>query len=129
MFIGYASNSAAYRFLVLKSDVLECNIIIETKNVEFFEHIFPLFEKISHTPIIVDDRENSYDEHVFTTVDDMESSYDELRRSKRQRKEVSFGDDFCTYLIENEPSSYFEAIPPMTHYFGKKSLKVSLTLF
>ena len=31
LFIGYASNSVAYRFLVLKSDVLECNIIIETK--------------------------------------------------------------------------------------------------
>ena len=40
MFIGYASNSAAYRFLVLKSDVLECNTIIETKNAKFFEHIF-----------------------------------------------------------------------------------------
>ena len=31
MFIGYASNSSSYRFLVLKSsDVLECNTIIET---------------------------------------------------------------------------------------------------
>ena len=45
MFIGYASNSAAYRFLVLKSDVLEYNTIIKTKNAEFFEHIFPLSEK------------------------------------------------------------------------------------
>ena len=36
MFIGYASNSVAYRFLVLKSDVLERNTIIETKNAEFF---------------------------------------------------------------------------------------------
>ena len=35
IFIGYASNSVAYRFLVLKSDVLECNTIIETKNAEF----------------------------------------------------------------------------------------------
>ena len=35
MFSGYASNSAAYRFVVLKSDVLECNTIIETKNAEF----------------------------------------------------------------------------------------------
>ena len=50
MFIGYASNSVAYIFLVLKSNVLECNTIIETKNANFFEHIFPLFEKISHTP-------------------------------------------------------------------------------
>ena len=44
MFIGYTSNSAAYKFLVLTSDVLESNTIIETKNVEFFEQIFPLFE-------------------------------------------------------------------------------------
>ena len=43
-------------------------------------------------------------------MDDMESFHDKLRRSKRQRKEVSFGDDFHTYLIENEPSSYFESI-------------------
>ena len=33
MFIEYASNSATYRFLVLKSDVKKCNTIIETKNV------------------------------------------------------------------------------------------------
>ena len=77
------------------------------KNVEFFEHIFPLSKKISNTPTIVDDIENSYDKHVPNNVDDIESSHDELRRSKRQRKEVSFGDDFYTYLIENEPSSYF----------------------
>ena len=103
MFIGYASNSATYRFLVLISDVLECNTIIDTKNAEFFEHIFPLFEKISHTPTSVNDIENSYDEHVSTTVYDMESSHDELRMSKihkKKKKEVCFGDDFYTYLIE-----------------------------
>ena len=55
MFIQYASNSMAYRFLVLKSDVLECNTITETKNVESFEHVFPLSGKISRTPTIVDD--------------------------------------------------------------------------
>ena len=36
MFTGYASNNVTYRFLVLKSDVLECNTIIETKYDEFF---------------------------------------------------------------------------------------------
>ena len=46
MFIGYASNNVAYRFLVLNSDILECNTIIETKNVEFFKNIFPLLRKI-----------------------------------------------------------------------------------
>lgn len=39
MFIGYAENSAAYRFFVLKSDVHDRNTIIETKNAEFFEYI------------------------------------------------------------------------------------------
>jgi len=29
-------------FLFLKSDLIEHNIIVETKNVEFFEHICPL---------------------------------------------------------------------------------------
>ena len=42
----------------------------------------------------MDDIENSYEKHVPITMDDMESSHDELRRSKRKRKEVSFGDIF-----------------------------------
>ena len=57
----------------------------------------------------MDNIEKSYDEHVPTIVDDTENSHDELRRSKGQRNEFSFGDDFYTYLIENESSSYFEA--------------------
>ena len=51
------------------------------------------------------DIEKSYDEHMPNNMDDMESSHDELRISKRQRKEFSYGDDFYTYLVEN-----FEAI-------------------
>ena len=45
MFIGYADHSAAYKFLVLRSVVLDRNIVIETKNAEFFENIFPLSER------------------------------------------------------------------------------------
>lgn len=49
MFIGYANNSAAYRFLVLNSDVLELDTIVETKNTEFLENIFSLkHDNISH---------------------------------------------------------------------------------
>ena len=47
MFLGYVEHSDAYRFLVLKSDVIEHNTIVETKNVEVFEHIFSL--KVSDT--------------------------------------------------------------------------------
>ena len=44
MFIGYAKNNATYRFLVTKSEnsLLDVNTIIETKNVDFFENIFPM---------------------------------------------------------------------------------------
>ena len=74
----------------------------------------------------MNDIENSYDEHVPTIVDDMESSYDELRGSKKQRKEVSFGDDFYTYLIENEPSSYFDAISSSNALLWKEVIKTEL---
>jgi len=42
LFLGYAKHSVAYRFLVLNSDIIERDTIVETKNIEFFEHIFPL---------------------------------------------------------------------------------------
>ena len=35
---------------------------------------------------------------------------EDLRRSKRQRKETSYGDDFYTYLVGNEPLSFSKAI-------------------
>ena len=41
MFLGYVEHNIAYRFLVLKSNVLDCNTIIEIKNIDFFEYIFP----------------------------------------------------------------------------------------
>ena len=53
MFIGYAHHSASYRFLVTRSDnnVMKVNTIVKTKNVEIFEHVFPLkthVDKPSH---------------------------------------------------------------------------------
>ena len=43
VFIGYAHNSTAYRFLIYKSDILNLhvNTIIESRNASFFEEIFP----------------------------------------------------------------------------------------
>ena len=41
--IGYAHNNSAYRFLIHKSNVLDMNvnIIIELRNVVYFEEMFP----------------------------------------------------------------------------------------
>ena len=74
----------------------------------------------------MDDIKNLYDDHVPTIADDIESSHDELRRSKRQRKKVSFGDDFYTCLIKNEPSSYFEAISSSDTLLWKEAIKTEL---
>jgi hypothetical protein len=55
MFIGYAGNNVAYRFLVLKSDVIDYNTIIETKNEIFFKHIYSLNEKfLMHLLMIIE---------------------------------------------------------------------------
>ena len=42
IFIGYALNSSAYRFLVHKSEIsdIHVNMIIDSKDVVFFEDIF-----------------------------------------------------------------------------------------
>jgi len=80
MFLGYAEHSVAYMFLVLNSDIIERNTIVETKNVEFFEHVFPL--KSSGT----------YEQLIDSASDAMSKN---VRRSKTQRKETSFGDDFA----------------------------------
>ena len=44
MFIGYAKYSAAYKNLITNSEnsLADVNTIIETKNADFFENIFPM---------------------------------------------------------------------------------------
>ena len=85
VFIGYASNSLAYRFIVIKSEVpdINNNIIIEFIDVEFFEEIFPFKER--HNEII-------------------------KRKSKRARTSMSFRPDFITFLTEVGPQTYKEAM-------------------
>jgi len=111
MFLGYAGHSVAYRFLVLKSDMIEHNTILETKNVEFFEHIFPL--KVNDT----------FEQPINTYSDAMSEG---LRRSKRQRKETSFGDDFYAYLVENDPTSFLEATSVLDAKQWDKAIKIEI---
>lgn len=111
MFLGYAEHSAAYRFLVLNSNIIERNTIVETINVEFFEHIFPL--KSSGTS----------EQPIYSTNDAMS---EDVRRSKRQRKEASFGNDFYTYLVEYDPISFLEATSAPDAKHWDKAIKTEL---
>ncbi|GJY70723.1 hypothetical protein Tco_0474426 [Tanacetum coccineum] len=46
------------------------------------------------------------------------------RRSKRARTEKLFGPDFVSFIVENEPTSYREAVTSSEWLNGKKPLKV-----
>ena len=75
-FIGYVENSVAYRFLVIKSKngLVEVSSIIETKNVDFFENIFPWKTN----------RQQQIQRNL--RIESSDPSKLELRRSKRERK-------------------------------------------
>ncbi|GJR29762.1 retrotransposon protein, putative, ty1-copia subclass [Tanacetum coccineum] len=47
IFIGYAKNNSAYRFIVheSKNPDIQKNTVMESRNASFFEHIFPCFQK------------------------------------------------------------------------------------
>lgn len=90
LYIGYLEHSAAYRLLVLKSDVLVVNTIVETKNVDFFEDIFPFKSRQS-----IEINSESGRTILGQTLENFsEFVVEDLRKSKRQRKETSFGNDF-----------------------------------
>jgi hypothetical protein len=80
MFIGYVENSVAYKFLVLKSDMLDCNTVIKIKNIEFFEHIYPLNERFLM--------------HMLMIIELMKL----ILRSREQIKETSFKKYFLLIL-------------------------------
>ena len=102
LFVGYAQNSSAYQFLVYKSEILNIhkNTIMESRNASFFEHIFPSksderpsSSKRTYETMNKDSRDQNQEQEVE----------DEPRRNKRIRIEKSFGPNFQTYLLENEP--------------------------
>ena len=109
IFIGYAINSDAYRFLVHKSNILyiHVNTIIESRNASLFENMFPSKNACDESSL-----KRTHD--TATSDIDHESINDEseeaLRHSKRPRTSKSFGPYFLTYLLENELQSFNEAM-------------------
>ena len=118
IFLGYAHNSNAYRFLVVKSEFsdVHTNTVIESRDATFFENIFPMKENSASTsqPTIQREFEPEPEPEstpFVTPYNPTEEDDSEVapRRSKRQRTKRSFGDDFAVYLVDDVPRTLSEA--------------------
>ena len=92
----------AYRFLVNKSGIPDIHedTIIESRNASFFENIFPCKEK----------QEVSLNKRTYDTANGNHQNEEEPRRSKRAKKTKSFGLEYLTYMLDNEPKTFKEAM-------------------
>ena len=126
VFLGYAHNSVAYRFLVVRSDVpdVPVNMVTESKDATFFEDIFPMkntgasSSQANFNPTLeLPTHENCEHTHV---ENDSEVA---PRRSKRPRIEKSFGDDFIVYLVDDVPKSISEAYASSDAEYWKDAVR------
>ncbi|GJT20770.1 retrotransposon protein, putative, ty1-copia subclass [Tanacetum coccineum] len=116
--IGYVKNSSAYRFIVhdSKNPDIQKNTVMESINATFFENIFPCLTKETRSSfrideeIVQDKRHQDDNDLQDKRKDQPEEKEVEPRRSKRVRTEKSFGPDFVSLMVDNEPTSYREAI-------------------
>ena len=105
--MGYAHNSAAYRFLVYESNIpnIHKNTLMESRNASFFEDVFPCKSKVEP---------NSTKRALGTINENCQHENDngevEPRHNKRARVEKYFSPNFLTYMIEGEPRTYKEAV-------------------
>ena len=113
VFIRYAQISPAYRCLVL-----ETNTIVETKDADFFEHIFPM-KRMRLT-----NESSSIIPQVRPSSNlDVSHSAQQLRCSKRRTNGTNFGPDFITaFLIEDDPKTYQEAMKLVAATFWKDAI-------
>ena len=109
----YASNNSSYRFLVIKSDILESYTIIELENAIFFEHLFPLKNK---------------EKVLYESIDTSNDLVDDVQelRNKWVGKEKSYGNDFLAYIVEDEPVSYYDAIKSIDAPFWLEAINSEL---
>lgn len=109
VFIGYADNSKASKFLDLHN-----NVIIESTDVDFYEDKFPYLLRSSGgssggsgggpQPSI------TIPQHDSAVNNDSPDIVIEPRKSKRARTAKDFGDDYVVYSLESDPNTLKEAL-------------------
>ena len=104
VFIGFTNASAAYRFLVYKSEVhdIHVNTILESIDAEFFEDVFPYKESPMSAMY-----KRTRDEQSTPKV---QEQHTEPRKGSRIKKPKNFGPDFISFMTIGEPQTYKEVI-------------------
>ena len=101
--------------------------ILESRDVTFFENIFPMKETPSSSSHEFGETLENNDEIVHfdqplegnNEKDDNEVT----RKSKRQRTAKSFGDDFIVYLVDDTPRTIAEAYGSPDADYWKEAIK------
>ncbi|KAL0328102.1 UNVERIFIED_CONTAM: hypothetical protein Scaly_2242800 [Sesamum calycinum] len=106
---------SAYHFLVHNSTILDIheNTIIESRNVVFFENIFPCKER---------KEEESSRKRTHEVANGDHQRDEEPRRSKRAKRTKTFGPNCLAYLLENEPRTINEALSSPEAPFWKEAI-------
>ena len=138
IFLGYAHNSTAYRFLVVKSETPEiiANTIMESRDASFFEDYFPMrtagstsrTENVQTENIESENNQTSELPTISEPICDIPEEDNNLvaeapRRSKRQRVEKTFGDDFIVYLVDDVPKTLSEAYASSDAEYWKEAVR------
>ena len=129
VFLGYAFHSVGYRFLIFKSEVLDMHIgtIMESRDVTFFENIFPMKRIPSSSSHEFGETPENNDKIVrFDQPLEGNNEKDDnevTRKSKRQRTAKSFGDDFIVYLVDDTPKIIVEAYGSSNADYWKKAIR------
>ena len=92
VFVGYAVNSKAYRLLDLSF-----NIIVESRDVEFFENKFINDSQIESKQ--TQESDSLVNDSLSGNKRIEPSSPSEQRRSQKVRKEKDFDPDFISYQV------------------------------
>ncbi|GJT28692.1 retrovirus-related pol polyprotein from transposon TNT 1-94 [Tanacetum coccineum] len=126
VYLGPTKNSAAYRFLVYKSNIedISNNTIIESAEADFFENIFPYKDKekqISNPRKRVMNDQLSQDETDNNSEIPQENV--EPRRSKRAKVTKDFGPDYMTYIVNEEPQTYKAAMESSEAPYWKEAIQ------
>jgi len=114
IFLGYAHHSTTYKFLVIKSEAPDVLVdtLLESRDVTFFENIFSInvaYSLPSLSNEFIPEPTPSIEPIIDPLGIEVDNNVVAPRRSKRQRVEKSFGDDFIVYLIDDTPMTIAEA--------------------